>query len=132
MGWKQEDYLINATLPSGCGQSRHHVDMVSEMTMCSCDSTLSVCPGAAKSPVALSISTDCLSASRAAGMVPLMKYSKRVAQPLSSPSGFGGKSPETVHTCAPTTPSGCLGQTSDVFCRTFLMILFQMGAAPVM
>src|SRR3989338_2691621 len=124
--------LVTGSPPSW-EQSMQYLPNIS-LTICwSRFSTFSVWSGPAILLVVLSIAIFCLRISGVLGIVPLIKYSYLVAQPLSGAFGseLGKASPLNWQIWAPIMPGGCFGQRSGWEERISAMILFQMGAAPV-
>ena len=97
----------------------------------SLSSTLSVSPGFAKSFVVVSIQALCVPKSTFVGSAPLIKYSKRVGHLFGLPSG-GGKRPEVEQILFCITLTGRTSGSCGLSSKRLVIILFQIGAAPVM
>ena len=102
---------------------------------------LSICPGRASSPVALSMWIKVFHFFSDSRYSPFDKIFKARVTTLVAPSlpsvtclaggRFGGRRPDVTQIWAPSIPSGRFREDIRFFSSTFRMSLFQIGAAPV-
>jgi hypothetical protein len=124
-------YGVGVGVSSGWLQVRQYLSPVGSVIMTSgFASRLSVWPGFGKSCVVLSTQTFCTVLSKIFGSVPEIKYSNLTGHRSGVPSG-GGIRPDVEQTAFCTTLLGLGRNSSGLSFKSCVIILCQIGAAPV-